>query len=74
MINLIAVDLAERARLSGDLRLVDFKHSRDFSLVEPLSLDNLVEWGQQPGLGVEFCRIRQSHVSKDIAAAANDSF
>ena len=58
----------------GDLRLVDAERSCDLSLGEPLSFDNQVEGGSQPGLGVEFRRIRQSHVSKDVAAAANDLF
>jgi len=58
----------------GDLRLINAKRSRDLSLGEPPLFDNQVEGGSQPGLGVELRRIRQSHVRKDVAAAANHLF
>jgi hypothetical protein len=58
----------------GDLRLINLKRSRDLSLGEPLPRDNQIEGGSQTGLGVELRRIWQSHVRKDVAAAANDLF
>ena len=57
-----------------DLGLVDAERGCNLRLGEPLPLDNQVQGGSQPGLGVEFRRIRQSHIGKDVAAAADDLF
>ena len=53
----------------GNLRLVDAQRGGDLGLSEPLPLDNAVEGGAEPGLGVEFSGIRQAKIGKDVAAA-----
>jgi len=51
-----------------DLGLVDAERGCNLRLGEPLPLDNQVQGCSQPGLGVEFRRIRQSHIGKNVDA------
>ena len=57
-----------------DLGLVNAERGCNLRLAELLPLDNQVQGGPQPGLGVEFHRIRQTHIGKNAAAAADDLF
>jgi len=54
---------------SRHLWLVDAERVCDLSLSESLAFDNPIEGGAKPGLGVEFGRVWQTQVGKDISTA-----
>ena len=55
------------------LRLIDAHQCRRVRLGESSSLDDIIDHRDELGLGQMLCRIRESDIREDIAAAACDA-